>query len=192
MTQGRKTTKNIKKVKIFIARLMDNRKSEILKSDGTISYTKIMNLVKEELGIQYEIHAISRYVKEVSSNLMTYRGEDSSDAHEEMKRIERLIKQAENEDNFTAVNNLLTQKRKWRKYLAEEQVKIKEVSRPKYTIVFGHFENVEKKCPKCGHVFLDASYLKNVKKFGLNKKEIKENNEKGKGFKAENGQATIF
>jgi len=56
-----------------------------------------------------------------------------------------------------------------------------EVKRPIHQIVFGHFENVEKTCPKCGHRFYDIP---------VNSKDTDEQASK-QVFKAGDGQSTL-
>lgn len=176
----RRSNKEINEIKAYIAGLILNRQSEITKNDGSISYKKISGLIKDELDYSMDEHTVARYAK---SDLGKYKDVVPTEENENIKSLEKRIKLAKQiaddksektRDRTSALNTynaLMKTKLKYEQMLAEERIKKAEVSRPVYKIIFGHFENVIKTCPKCGHRFYDPSYLKNEKKFKLERKE---------------------
>lgn len=207
---ARRSKKEINEIKSFIAGLILNRQSEITHSDGNISYKKVSELIKDELDYSMDEHTIKKYVE--SKDLGKYKDVVPTVENENVKSLEKRIKLAKQlaDDKsektgdrtraLSVYNSLMKTKLKYEQMLAEERIKKAEVSRPVYKIVFGHFENVIKICPKCGNRFYDPSYLKNEKKFGLKRKEIiknddnrneKESENKRIDFKSGEGQSTF-
>ena len=78
-------------------------------------------------------------------------------------------------------NSLIKTKIDYEEKLMAHKLRQAEVKRPTYQIVFGHFENVEKTCPKCGHRFYDVP----VKDHDADETTSKP------GFKAGDGQSTL-
>jgi len=153
MTSGRRTRAEIIQIKKYIANLLTTRKKEIENNLGHVSPKKIQRIMEQDTGMLVKEQVIAKYLK--LPDIENFSHITNLDANNEIQRIENLIEIARKQGKHTAVARYMSEKRNWLKQLAEDKVKIAEVNRPVYKTFFGHFENVKKKCPKCGHEFYE-------------------------------------
>lgn len=190
MGKGRRSEQDIAEIKKFIVSLILNRSSEINDSNGNPSPKKITILCKDELDKQVNEHTIAKYLK--SSDLMNYSHLAKPQHNERMRDLDERIRLAKAmskdssikpKERIMALNSykgLFNEKSKYEKQLSDERVKTAEVSRPVHLLIFGHFENVKKTCPKCKHEFYDIEDVGGEEKDGKQKK-----------FKSGSGQSTL-
>lgn len=203
MPKGRRTKAETQKIKKFIAELQLNRSSEILNKDGEVNRTKVINLIKDELGIKVDIHGVLAWLK--STDLVNYKTLSAPEQNERTKELKERLEIAKDmsedkelpvKERLTALNTyraIFSEISDYEKQLKLERLAVQEVSRPNHLLNIGHYENIEKTCPKCGHKFYD---IKDDKKEGLTHelKKIAKNADENKenwAFESGKGQSNF-
>lgn len=182
---------NEARIKSFIANLMANRPDEIRNAKGEPSSVKIASLYHEETGEDVTRQTIASYLKD--KDLINYTQATIPESNERMQELDRRIAIAKNISSdetqkagdrckaLNTYNSLIKTKIDYEEKLMARKLRQAEVKRPIHQIVFGHFENVEKTCPKCGHRFYDIPVKDQD---GVEKASKPE-------FKAGDGQSTL-
>lgn len=183
---------NEARIKSFIANLMANRPDEIRNAKGEPSSVKIARLYHEETGEDVTRQTVASYLN--AKDLINYTQATIPESNARMQDIDKRIGIAKNISGdesqkagdrckaLNTYNSLLKTKIDYEEKLMSRKLRQAEIKRPIHQIVFGHFENVEKKCPKCGHRFYDIP----VKDKDGDEKASKPE------FKAGDGQGTLY
>jgi len=190
--RGPQGKSNEAKIKSFIANLMANRPDEIRNAKGEPSSVKIAKLYHEETGENVTRQTVATYLSD--KDLINYTQATIPESNSRLQEIDRRIAIAKNISSdesqkagdrckaLNTYNSLIKTKIDYEEKLMAHKLRQAEVKRPIHQIVFGHFENVEKTCPKCGHRFYDIP--------------VKDNDGDEKAsksiFKAGDGQSTIY
>jgi rubrerythrin len=183
---------NEARIKSFIANLMANRPDEIRNAKGEPSSVKIARLYHEETGDDVTRQTVANYLND--KDLINYTQVTIPESNTRLQEIDKRIAIAKNISSdesqkagdrckaLNTYNSLIKTKIDYEEKLMSHKLRQAEIKRPIHQIVFGHFENVEKTCPKCGHRFYDipAKDQDSVEK--APKPE----------FKTGNGQSTIY
>ena len=189
--RGPQGKENEARIKSFIVNLMLNRPDEIRNAKGKPSSVKIAKLYEEEMGETITRQTIASYLGD--KDLINYKQVTIPETNTRMQEIERRITIAKSissdetqkaGDRCKALNSyrsLMKMKLDYEESLESRKLKQAEIKRPIHQIVFGHFENIEKICPKCGHRFYDLPV----------EKETTTKVTTGKTFEAGNGQSTL-
>jgi len=183
---------NEARIKSFIANLMANRPDEIRNAKGEPSSVKIAKLYHEETGENVTRQTVAIYLGD--KDLINYTQATMPESNTRLQEIEKRITIAKNISSdetqkagdrckaLNTYNSLIKTKIDYEEKLMTYKLRQAEVKRPVHQIIFGHFENVEKTCPKCGHRFYDIP--------------AKDNDDAEKtskwNLKAGNGQSTIY
>jgi len=163
--RGPQGKNNEARIKSFIANLMANRPDEIRNAKGEASSVKIARLYHEETGEDVTRQTIASYLSD--KDLINYTQASIPESNARMQEIDKRIGIAKNISSdetqkagdrckaLNTYNSLIKTKIDYEEKLMAHKLLQAEVKRPIHQIVFGHFENVEKVCPKCGHKFYD-------------------------------------
>jgi len=190
--RGPQGKSNEARIKSFIANLMANRPDEIRNAKGEPSSVKIAKLYHDEVGENVTRQTIAKYLGD--NDLINYTQASIPESNTRMQEIDKRITIAKNiasdetqkaGDRCKALNtynSLIKTKIDYEEKLMAHKLRQAEVKRPIHQIIFGHFENVEKTCPKCGHRFYDIP---------VENKDADEKASKN-GFKSGNGQSTLY
>lgn len=184
--RGPQGKSNEARIKSFIANLMANRPDEIRNAKGEPSSVKIAKLYHEETGEDVTRQTVASYLGD--KDLINYTQVSIPESNTRMEEINKRIAIAKNISSdesqkagdrckaLNTYNSLIKTKIDYEEKLMARKLRQAEVKRPVYQIVFGHFENVEKICPKCGHKFYDMPVDEKTSK---------------PGFKSGDGQSTL-
>ena len=190
--RGPQGKSNEARIKSFIANLMTNRPDEIRNAKGEASSVKISKLYHEETGEDVTRQTVARYLGD--NDLINYTQATIPESNERMREIDNRIVIAKNISSdetqkagdrckaLNTYNSLIKTKIDYEEKWMTHKLRQAEVKRPVHQVIFGHFENVEKICPKCGHKFYDIP----VKDHDSNENTSKST------FEASNGQSTIY
>jgi len=160
------------KVKKYVARLLRDRRSEIVGKKDKPSSIKIKALIKEELNLDVSRQTIRTYI--TSEDMDKYLIINNFEGNEQIKEYNEIMASArgmwENESNdpnarTKAYNSYLRakkQKEQLEEKLADEVLKKAEITKPNYLI---HFTPncALRHCPKCGHEFYDRELSESKK-----------------------------
>jgi len=163
--RGPQGKNNEARIKSFIANVLANRPDEIRNAKGEPSSVKIAKLYHEETGENVTRQTVATYLadKDLINYTQVTIPEDNTRIQEINKRITIAKSIAGDESQkagdrckaLNTYNSLIKTKIDYEEKLMFHRLRQAEVKRPMHKIVFGHFENVEKVCPKCGHKFYD-------------------------------------
>lgn len=151
------------RIKIWLAELLAGRRKEVETPNGEPSLTKIIELVKIELGMVVTRQTIATYLKE---DLAKYLDKASVAESKEMQEYDTMMlsaKQIWNNlehkpvERTKAYNSWLKAKKQredLERKLQAELIRQAEVKKPNFLLKFvpGH---ALRKCPACGHEFYD-------------------------------------
>lgn len=183
---------NEARIKSFIANLMANRPDEIRNAKGEPSSVKIAKLYHEETGEDVTRQTVANYLSD--KDLINYTQATIPESNTRMHEIDDRIAIAKNISSdksqkagdrckaLNTYNSLIKTKIDYEEKLMAHKLRQAEIKRPIHQIIFGHFENVEKTCPSCGHKFYDMP---------VEKKDDVEKTSKPE-FKSGDGQSTIY
>jgi hypothetical protein len=161
------------RIKSFIANTIANRPDEIRSKRGKISSTIIARLFHEETGEEVTRQTVAKYIAD--KDFINYTQATIPESNTRMEEINKRIAIAKNiSDDITqkagdrckalnTFNSLTKTKIDYEEKLLANKLRQAEIKRPIHQVVFGHFENVEKICPECGHRFYDLPVEKKAK-----------------------------
>ena len=152
------------RIKRWLAELLADRRKEVETPNGEPSLTKIIALVKEELGMVVTRQTIAAYLKE---DLAKYLDKVSVASSNEMQEYDTMMRSAKEIWNNSehkpvertkAYNSWLKAKKQredLERKLQAELIRQAEVKKPNFLLKFipGH---ARRKCPECGHEFYDG------------------------------------
>lgn len=174
------------RIKSFIANIIANRPDEIRSKRGEISSTVIARLYQEETGEKVTRQTVAKYIAD--KDFINYTQANIPESNTRMQEIDKRIATAKNIADDTTqkagdrckalntYNGLMKMKIDYEEKLLANKLRQAEIKRPIHQVVFGHFENIEKVCPECGHRFYDLPVEKKASQ---------------KKFKSGDGQGTL-